>query len=212
MLRFSPLVRGYSQLTDEELLVICVDIGDQQAWYHFQGPFLTLVRSTVRRVAHRYSTVFPDECDDLTQIVLLKLCENGAKRLRGFQPRGPGSARGYLSVVTANIVHDYFRSERPPPPPIEGDAPGPDIDLDRTVLLDEIEAVLRPLVSEKELRIFWLYYRQEMTAKEIAAIRYFGLTESGVESVIGRLNRLGREHFYPEGRRRAKSVSKKEGE
>ena len=211
MLRFSPLVRDYSQVTDEDLVVICVDIGDQQAWYEFQVRFMMLVRSTVRRVAHRYSTVFPDECDDLTQIVLLKLCEKGAKRLRGFQPRGPGSARGYLSVVTANIVHDYFRSERPPLPPIEGDAPGPDINLDRTVLLDEIEAMLRPLVSEKELRIFRLYYRHGMTAKEIAAIPYFGLTESGVESVIVRLNRLGRKHIFREGSPRGKSVSKKEG-
>jgi RNA polymerase sigma-70 factor (ECF subfamily) len=62
------------------------------------------------------------------------------------------------------------------------------------VLLGEIEAWLNRLVSgrdaENHKTIFWLYYRQGMSASSISQIKAFGLTTKGVESVIYRLTHL----------------------
>ena len=51
-----------------------------------------------------------DVLDELVQETYLKLCADQCRLLRGFQSRHPGSIFGYLKVVTANVVHDYFKS------------------------------------------------------------------------------------------------------
>jgi hypothetical protein len=46
------------------------------------------------------------------------------------------------------------------------------------------------VTAERDRQIFWLYHRHGLTAREIASIRYFGLTDKGVESVLVRLTAL----------------------
>lgn len=43
--------------------------------------------------------------------------------------------------------------------------------------------------------IFWLYFRQGMSTKEIASLPAIGLSAKGVGSVIERLKRSIREHI-----------------
>ena len=52
------------------------------------------------------------------------------------------------------------------------------------LLLDRVDACLRDLAPsetrDRDRKIFWLYYRQGMTAKEIAGLPQIGLTLKGV--------------------------------
>ena len=45
----------------------------------------------------------------------------------------------------------------------------------------------------RDRAIFWLYYKQGLSAKAIAGIRTIGLSVKGVESTIGRMVRLLRQ-------------------
>lgn len=54
--------------------------------------------------------------------------------------------------------------------------------------------------------IFLLYYRQGLTASEIAALPSLDLTTKGVESVIARLTYMIRSHITHEGVGQVKSL------
>src|SRR5438270_390673 len=71
--------------------------------------------------------------------------------------------------------------------------------LERRILLRDIDAYLKSRASEptfvRDYTIFWLYYREGMTAKAIAGVPSIGLTVKGVESTLLRLTRLVRNRF-----------------
>ena len=69
-------------------------------------------------------------------------------------------------------------------------------ELEWQLLLRDIDDLLKkPPTSERDRQIFWLYYRQGMSAKEIAALASLNLSIKGVESVIVRLNQMIRSAF-----------------
>jgi RNA polymerase sigma-70 factor, ECF subfamily len=49
--------------------------------------------------------------------------------------------------------------------------------------------------KDRDRTIFWLYYRQGMTAKEITGLPGIGLSLKGVESALHRLVKLVRDHL-----------------
>lgn len=61
------------------------------------------------------------------------------------------------------------------------------------MLISQIESFLPQ--DRREQVIFRLYYRQGLTAKEIASIPAFGLSVKGVESVILRITNQIRERI-----------------
>jgi RNA polymerase sigma-70 factor, ECF subfamily len=65
--------------------------------------------------------------------------------------------------------------------------------LDLRLFLDKVERILAYATagpsSARDLSVFWLHYRQGFTAREIAAIPAFHLTDKGVESLLLRLVR-----------------------
>jgi hypothetical protein len=69
--------------------------------------------------------------------------------------------------------------------------------MEREILLKEIDDCLKACSEgpdqERDCLIFWLYYRQGLSAKGIASLPTVGLTAKGVESAIFRLTRLVRE-------------------
>jgi RNA polymerase sigma-70 factor (ECF subfamily) len=66
--------------------------------------------------------------------------------------------------------------------------------LENTILLSEIDQLLLQRgagpAEEKDREIFWLYYRDGLTAKAIASKSRTKLTVKGVEGVIARLTRF----------------------
>jgi len=182
----------------EALLSECADLRDARAWERFLRRFNPLIVATIVRTIGRYGFDHGGLSDDLAQEVYLKFSANRARVLREFKPRYPGAVFGYLRVIAANVVHDHFKSKRgkhPDHSPLPHDVAGKD-ELEWLLLLRDIDDLLKtPPTGERDRQIFWLYYRQGMSAKEIAAISSLNLTIKGVESVIVRLNQLVRNAF-----------------
>ena len=182
----------------EALLAECADLRDAQAWERFIAMFNPLIVATVVRTIRRYGFDGAGLCDDLAQEVYLKLSANRARVLREFKPRYPGAVFGYLRVIAANVVHDHFKSKlgkHPEQSALPKDLAGKD-DVEWRLLIRDIDDLLKkPPASERDRQIFWLYYRQGLSAKQIAAISSLHLTIKGVESVIVRLNQLVRKAF-----------------
>jgi hypothetical protein len=63
----------------------------------------------------------------------------------------------------------------------------------------EIKGILETIASsptyERDVAIFWFFYEQGYTAKEISLLPAVGLTVKGVEAVLFRLARHVREKF-----------------
>jgi RNA polymerase sigma-70 factor (ECF subfamily) len=177
----------------EELLRRCAKMDDFQAWEQFLRRFNPLIVATVARIMRRYGFDSAGLRDDLVQDVYLKFCAKKAKVLREFQPRYPGAVFGYVSVIAANVVHDYFKSKggkHPEPSPLPIDLAVPSETEWRLLILDIENVFEREHTSARDRQIFWLYFRQGMSAKQIAAIPSLRLTTKGVEAVIVRLKDL----------------------
>ncbi len=198
------------------LLRACAELGDWRAWDRFIAAFRPVIVAAVRRTARRY--VPSGEAgliDDLEQEVYVRLCANGARVLREFQPRHPRAAFGYLAVIAINVVHDYFRRKglvQECADGLDGIDPadgGASMEYAEWLLLErEIDDFLRRHGPERDLRIFWLYYRQGWSAKEIAALPAFELGVKGIESVLHCATALVRTAFAgAEGSDAANSLS-----
>lgn len=200
---------GYSSISSDQLILVCVSGAATEAWQEFVRRFHRLIATVVLRTAQRWGEVSYEVIDDLVQETYLKLCADDCRLLREFEPRYSGSFLGYLKVITANTAHDYFKAahsgKRGAGRPNEDlsaqlsdilPAPNAPQGLERDILLREVDELLSihacgPNV-ERDRTIFWLYYQQGLSARGIASLPWVALTTKGVESVILRLTRLVR--------------------
>jgi RNA polymerase sigma-70 factor (ECF subfamily) len=195
-------------------VVACLKEKGEAEWAEFVRRFHPLISTVVFRTARSWGEISASQIDDLVQETFLKLCLNDCGLLRNFQPEHPGAIFGFLKVVTANVVHDHFKSSRaakrggvfitasPPSPDCEysGNVPSRKIpSVDRNILFKEIDRCLIQGVAPSELsrsrRIFWLYYQWGFSASAIASLPNMNLSTKGVESTLVRLNRLVRTEF-----------------
>jgi RNA polymerase sigma-70 factor, ECF subfamily len=202
----------YTALPVPELIHACVD-GKAAAWQEFIRRFNRIIVITSYRAARRWGEDSPEVVDDLTQETYLKLCADDARVLREFDSPHPDGIFAFLKVVTANVANDYFkrvhagkRGGNHVDEPLEnaertGSAAGPagSASMERAVLLNEVDDCLSALApaetQERDRTIFWLYYRQGLTAKEIAELPSIDLSLKGVESTLHRLTQLVRTHL-----------------
>lgn len=185
----------HSKLSSEELIRACIE-SDRGAWDEFVRRFVPLIFAVVSRRARYYGQVSKPVIEDIVQDVLLKLVAKGYLN-RWSHERG--SVEGFIAIVATNAAADHFKAvhagkRRPALPTAIDELPDREIRddkaaavLDTNVLLDELNAQLVAVASERERRVFWLYYRHGLTAKAIAAIPGIGLTAKGVESLLFRL-------------------------
>jgi RNA polymerase sigma-70 factor (ECF subfamily) len=154
----------------------------------------------------------PALIDDLIQETYLKLCANDFKALRNFTFRHDNAFFGFLKVVAANVVEDYFRETDSKkrgsgredeniddvkiPGPANPRSPNP---AELAILIHEIDQCLAKLALEpnfaRDRAIFWLYYCQGLTAKAISQLPDITLGTKGVESTLLRLTRFVRACF-----------------
>jgi RNA polymerase sigma-70 factor (ECF subfamily) len=196
----------------EELIQACAENGDAAAWEEFVKRFHDMIAAVVLRTAQRWRNVSTALVDDLIQETYLKICGDRMRLLSEFQPHHPEAFYGYLKVITANVVHDYFRAQHSHKrgsgrTETSIDEPFSDMpatvsvgeDIHRQILLKEVDAALcAGTPDEKQARdriIFWLYYRYGLTAQAIARLPSISLTVKGVESVIHKLTRSVRERL-----------------
>jgi RNA polymerase sigma-70 factor (ECF subfamily) len=206
----------YSSLSAEDLVRLCAETGENEAWQEFVRRFHTVIASSICRIARRRGQVKINNAvlDDLIQETYLKVCANDFRLLREFRAQHPAAIYAVLKVTAANVAHDYFRAKNT-------DRRGGGLEeqelsevehlvsderrtgsariertgsaqVEREILLREIDAILsgvRTPSSARDREIFWLYYQQGFTAEAIAALAVFNLTTKGVESILHRLQK-----------------------
>ena len=216
-----------SSLSAVELVRKCAHSNDAAAWRELVRRFHPVIAAAVLRTARRCCEPPRQLLDDLIQDTYLKLCNNNCRLLRSFQPEHSNSIYGFLQVMAANVVHDHFKAERAgkrgagrhteslservqSDPQARVTAAGGSGAMERQILLRQVDEVLAHLTASPELKrnrmIFFLYYRQGLTASEIASLPSLQLTTKGVESILARLTHMIRSHIEHEGFGRVKSL------
>lgn len=207
------ILARYSSLGADELVQTCAYSDDPAAWEEFVRRFHPLIAAVVLRTAQLWGVPSRQLLDDLIQEIYLKLCADRRKLLAEFESTHPNAAFGFLRVVSGNLVRDHFRAstagkrgggqaEHSIDVTLES-APSSfakaTSSVERQILIRQIESCLERCLPgaehERSRTIFWLYYRQGLSAKAIASLPGIGLTTKGVESTILRLTRLLREEL-----------------
>lgn len=180
-----------------ELVKACLETGSQAAWIAFVQRFQPLIVSSVSNVVRRYGSSNPSLVDDLVQETFLRLCRDNCRCLRDFHARHEEAIFGYIKVVATSVALDNLRARKTQKRWGESDAETANLEpsvpsdsIEDSVLLSQIEGRLATTESERDRTIFWLYYREGYTAKDIASIPGIDLTPKGVESCIYRLTQL----------------------
>lgn len=163
------------------------------------------IRLSITRTAAPWGRPSHGLVEDLVQVTYLKLWEGGRSLLRDFAQQCPEGILGYLKRIAANATHDYFKhgysqssggdephvstSEVDPEAGVE--AHGSEERIAFQLFLSEIDEHLKHCLSgpdaERDRTIFWLYFRQGMSTREIASLPGIGLGTKGVGSVIERM-------------------------
>lgn len=201
----------YTSLSVEELIRACAESNDSAAWEEFIARFQRDISLSIIRTSRRWDIPPREVVDDLVQETYLKLCADKCCLLHEFAIAHPEAVNGYVKTVAINVARDYFKSQQSHKrggrsvvqslPELEPKARSEDLGgqdaMEREVLLRQIDACLRSWAEgpsqQRDLTVFWLYYRQGLTAKEIAALPTTGLTVKGVESLVLRLKCIIRE-------------------
>jgi RNA polymerase sigma-70 factor (ECF subfamily) len=127
--------------------------------------------------------------------------------------QNPEGILGYLKKVAANVAHDHFkhcRSQSAGGSRAHVSTSDVEVEAGREVhgsqdriayqiMLNQIDAHLKHQLTgadqARDRTVFWLYFQQGMSAREIASLPNIGLGPKGVGSVIERLKQCIREHI-----------------
>jgi RNA polymerase sigma-70 factor (ECF subfamily) len=192
------------KLSVKELVSYCLDSQDEAAWTEFVRWFQPLIAGVVTKCVFKRPRPKPDLIDDLVQDAFLKLCANNFRALRNFSFKDDHGFFGFLKVVASHVVEDYFRKinnqknncgleeedieEVWIPVLFRSNSLRP---AEMAILMVQIDRCLMKLASEpnfaRDYDIFWLYYRQGLTAKAISELPGINLGVKGVESTLLRL-------------------------
>lgn len=197
----------------EELIRSCAESSEGGAWDEFVSRYHRAISLSIIRTSYQWGHAPQELVDDLVQETYLKLCGDRCRRLLDFAIRYPEAVPGYIKTIAVNVAHDYFKAhysqkrgsggvgqlvEDIDAKDIQDNFGGPRI-IEREVLLKQINQCLETRSTgpdqERDCMIFWLHYRQGMSAKAIASLPAVGLTAKGVESAILRLTRMVRDHL-----------------
>jgi RNA polymerase sigma-70 factor (ECF subfamily) len=196
------------EISIRDLLHLCLNSNGQEHWRDFVHRTQPLMASVIINTIRRWKEPAPSLVDDLIQETYLKLFANDRKALRSIRNEYENTIFGYLKIVASNVVRDHFRQPKNKADEIElSDAvlpAGPDgqEQLELAHRKEQVQEILKTLSSSetypRDVGIFWFFYEQGYTAKEISLIPTAGLTVKGVEAVLFRLTRYVRERLRPD--------------
>lgn len=209
----TPRPTQYSSLSLLEVVRLCAGPCDDEAWEEFVSRVGRPISLTVMRTASLWGEPSRSLVEDLVQLTYLKLWQDGCRMLRDFAIQHPEAILGYLKKTAANATHDYFKHGRSQSsggdnahvstsdvdPEAGKEADGSQEKIAFGVFLNEIDEYLKHSLTgpegERDRMIFWLYFRQGMSTREIASLPTIGLGTKGVGSVIERLKHGIREQI-----------------
>src|SRR5512146_1344851 len=208
-----PRPMSYSSLSLKDIVCLCAGPRDDEAWEEFISRVGRPISLTIMRTASMWGEPSRSLVEDLTQATYVKLWEDGCRLLRDFAVQHPEAILGYLKKTAANVTHDHFKhvhsqssggdnphvSTSDIEPEAGKEVHGSQERIAFAIFLNEIDEHLQHCLTgpdqERDRMIFWLYFRQGMSTKEIASISAIGLSVKGVGSVIERLKHSIREQI-----------------
>jgi RNA polymerase sigma factor (sigma-70 family) len=210
--------------TVAELLKRCsMRPADEVAWQEFVRRYDHTIRLSVMKTFHRKAREeadrkpqFPEDLiEDLIQAVYMRLVEDHNRALERFAGEFANSIFQYLSMISINVVRDYFREMRAQKRPkvsysldelLETSGDGALFEEARSRLdgrplahtkeaftLEEIEEALDKAVSgknrERDILIFKLRYNEGLTLEEITKAMGLKISAISVGSILNRIIR-----------------------
>jgi RNA polymerase sigma-70 factor (ECF subfamily) len=177
-----------------------------QAWAELVPRLQPLFASIAYRITSEWGCANAHEIDDIIQDIFLKLGANSGAALGRLPLDDEDRTLACFKVIAANAARDFckarYAAKRDAGRTVSSEsqtelvaAIGAVQGVETQIVLREVNAVLP--FDRRERAIFWLYYRQGFTAKEIATMAGVGLTAKGVESMIYRLTRDVRDALGP---------------
>jgi RNA polymerase sigma-70 factor, ECF subfamily len=209
----TPRPTRYSSLSLKDIVFLCAGPRDDEAWEEFISRVGRPISLTIMRTASMWGEPSRSLVEDLVQTTYIKLWEDGCRLLGDFAVQHPDAILGYIKKIAANATHDYFKhghsqasggdqphvSTSDVDPEAGKEVHGSQERIAFEVFLNEIDEHLKRCLTEpdqeRDRMIFWLYFRQGMSTKEIASLPTVGLGAKGVGSVIERLKRGIREQI-----------------
>jgi RNA polymerase sigma factor (sigma-70 family) len=227
-----PRPTRYSSLSLKDVVCLCASHSDEEVWEEFVSRVGKAISLTIMRTASLFGEPSRSLIEDLVQVTYLKLWEDKCRHLRDFAIQYPEAILGYLKKTAANTARDHFKhghtqksgGDKPHVSTSDVDPEagicvhGSEQKIAFEVFLNEIDDHLKRSLTgpdqERDRMIFWLYFRQGMSTKEIASLPTIGLGAKGVGSVIERLKHCVREHILeePSDSDEARAKSKLPGE
>ena len=206
-------------LVANRLARICAYSAQAPEWTDFVRAVWPVIALAARRVSTAWGDRSEGTVNEIVQEVFVKLCEDERRILREFDDRGNDSFLKLIRMITASVGTDHFRrlraekrGGRSNSVPLESQFEAENLsDAKATAavewpsLMGQLDSLMRlypDSITERDRRIFWLYYRQGLTADAIARIPAMGLGTKGVESALQRVTRLLRHaivHGKPKG-------------
>ena len=209
----TPTPMRYTSLSLKDVVCLCAASSDDDAWKEFVSRVGKPISLTILRTASLWGEPSRSLVEDLVQATYLKLWEDGCRLLRDFALQHPDAILSYLKKTAANATHDYFKHGRSQSsggdqthvstsevdPEAGKESLGSEEKIAFGVFLDEIDNHLQRGLTgpdkERDRTIFWLYFRQGMSTREIASLPAVGLGTKGVGSVIERMKHCIREQI-----------------
>jgi RNA polymerase sigma factor (sigma-70 family) len=183
----APLVRTWQRCRETPT--------DSGVWEELFQRLSPALGGIISRIMWRWGVSERADIDDLLQDTGLKILE--LSRSSHHLPTDDARLYGYFRTVAANTaltwIRQRFTEKRNADETVslvdhlasltEEIRPGQNLEL--KVLVREMDKLLD--CPPRDRNIFWLYYRQGLTAAEIAAIPAIGLSVKGVESLMHRM-------------------------
>jgi DNA-directed RNA polymerase specialized sigma24 family protein len=203
----------YSSLSLTEVVCLCGESGDDDAWEEFVSRVGQPISLTIMRTASLWGEPSRFLVEDLVQLTYVKLWEDGCGLLRDFALQHPEAVLGYLKRMAANVTHDHFKHDHSQTsdgnkphvstndiePETGKEVRGSQESIAFSIFLKEVDEYLKICLTgcdqERDRLIFWLYFRQGMSTKEIACLPNIRLGAKGVGSVIERVKQAIREQI-----------------
>ena len=210
----SPMAKRYSSLSLKDVVCLCADPRNDYAWEEFVLRVDKPIGLTIKRTAEVWVKPFRSLIEDLVHETYVKLLKDRCRHLRDFaiEPSDTEILR-YIKRTAINVTYDHFKhhlsqkegGHNPHVSTSDIDveagvqAPGSQGRITFEAFLNEIDEHLKHCLTgpdkERDGTIFWQYFRQGMSTKEIASLPTIGLTAKGVGSVIERLKHCVREQI-----------------
>jgi len=199
-------------LSVTELIDRCTQASPEQRryWTEFNRRFdEQIIIFTLRYLRRTYNDkIGKQKLDDVKQDVFVRLAKDNAKILKAFRGKTERELLGYLSIICKSTTLNYLRAEKKraqrnvSTTHNDDDREGLEMDISTHDTTDELsfsetkDHIVQLLRTnyysrkfERDLTIFKLYYFNGMTTKEIGEFKSFGLSASGIETLISRMKK-----------------------